>query len=142
MTTSSIEKYIRIILLFLLTLFLAVHFPSKVNGLEIDVEIAPNMINVEGNMEAFVIHTNIAYGLVDLESVTLTVNETEVLVDRSKMDSLGQFDVIIPLFLIEEALVIGVENDFYLQGRTWNGELFWGVDRILVIDKSMQVGKL
>lgn len=144
MHTTMTRKIYRTLLASLFVLLLCIHFPTGSYGLEASIDLAPNIINLNGSMETFVIHTNIAYRIVAAETVTLN-GET---IYGWKMDSLGLFDAIILLSDIEDSLIVGELNDFLLEGKIDYDndgvvdEEFWGVDKILVIDKASKPGKL
>ena len=140
MNNIRIEKTLHALLLAFIILLLAILFPTRANGFEVNMDLAPHIINMSGNMETFVIHTNIAYGIVDPHSVTLNGDENYIY--GWKMDSLGNFDAIILLSDIADTLVTGEDNVFLLKGLTWEGEPFWAVDELLVIEKALHTGKL
>ena len=141
MNNSLIKKFSRpMVAGVLLLLFLLFPFAPKAHGLDAAIDVAPNIINVGGSMESFVIHTNIPYGLVD--PVTVTVNDVPLY--AWKRDSLGFFDAIVLRSDIEEFLEVGVENAITLDGWTTDivPEFFSASEDVLIIDKASKPGLL
>lgn len=103
------------------------------HGMEIGVDVAPRIINVDGKAPSFVVHTDLAYGLVDPATVVLN----GVPISRWKMDSLGNFDAIVRLGDIVAELEPGRHNLFLLEGmtRTEPPEPFWGAEEVLVVEQ-------
>lgn len=129
----------------LLAAMLVAHFPITASSFEIGINPAPHIINVNGSMETFVIHTNLYYvlgGDIRVDTDTVTVNAVPIY--SWKVDDLGYFDAIVLLEDIEETLLIGQYNLFLLEGRITDDEdtYFWGTEELLVIDKAMGPGKI
>jgi len=138
MNKSLLKKMGRPVLAGLLFLLLSVPFAPKAHALDVAIDVAPNIINVGGLMESFVIHTNIPYGLVDPD----TVKVNGVPLYAWKMDSLGLFDAIVLLSDIEGTLEVGVENPITLDGITSDSEYFSASEDVLIIDKAIKPGLL
>lgn len=121
-----------------LFLLLAFCLVSTAHALDASIDVAPNIINVEGSMESFVIHTNIPYGIVNPESVTVN----GIPLYAWKRDSLGLFDAIVLLSDIEATLEVGLENAITLEGWTSDivSEFFSASEDVLVIGKASQPG--
>ena len=140
MNNSLFKKISRPVVAGVLLLLLLVPFAPKAHGLDIAIDVAPNIINVGGSMERFVIHTNISYGLVDPG----TVKVNDVPLYAWKMDSLGFFDAIVLMSDVEGTLEVGMENAITLDGWT-NGiepEFFSASEDVLIIDKASRPGLL
>ena len=107
---------------------------SYSDELEIEIDIAPNVLNIQSAGTVVTVHTDIAYWMVD--AYTLTLNELEI---RSwKADNQGNF---VAKFLMDdvkalalEELDIGDYNEFVLEGETKDGVEFFGTQEILIID--------
>lgn len=97
----------------------------------IDIQVAPNVLNLQNNGEVVTVHTDIAYWSVEATSVSLNGIE----IDHWKADNQGNF---VAKFLIEEIknlpLNIGEYNTLTLEGNTKDGELFTGSYEVKVID--------
>jgi len=99
--------------------------------LAIDIDVAPNVLNLQNQGEVVTVHTDIAYSLVTGASVSLN----DVAIDWWKSDNQGNF---VAKFAIEDIkdlpLNIGEYNTLELQGETTGGEAFWGTAEIRVIN--------
>ena len=114
----------------LLMIFL--NAPTECYGFEIDIDVAPNVLNILSQGEVVTVHTNIGYSLVDVESVYLN----DVPIDHSKVDNRGYF---VAKFLMDaiknlDGLIIGDYNTLKLVGATTEGEAFLGQQEIMVIE--------
>ncbi len=108
------------------------------HALEIEIDIAPAVLNLQNNGQVVTVHTDIAYGLVDVSTVYLN----GVAIDSWKADDRGNF---VAKFLIEEiksleGLIIDDYNTLQMVGVTIDGEAFAGTQDILVIN-NVPVGK-
>ncbi len=113
-------------------------FPSTTLALEIDIDVAPNVLNIQSQGEVVSVHTNILIGQVVGGSVML--NDIEI--EWWKSDNRGNF---VAKFLMSEvkALYNGGDLDpvelpgeitLVLVGDTIDGEVFTGSQTITVID--------
>ncbi len=99
----------------------------------IDIQVAPNVLNLKNNGQVVTVHTDLSFGSVSATSVTLN----GVVIDHWKADNQGNF---VAKFLIEEIknlpLNIGELNTLVLEGTKTNGEAFIGSYDVLVISKG------
>ena len=105
-------------------------YPSPTLAFEIEIDVAPNVLNIQSKSVVVTVHTDIAYSLVDVSSVSLN----GVLISHWKSDARGNF---VAKFLSDEiktldGLIIG-DNTLTLLGKTNDGA-FFGVQEIMVID--------
>jgi hypothetical protein len=103
---------------------------------EIEIDIAPNVLNIQSEGTAVTVHTDIAYWTV--EAYTLTLNGIDI--KSWKADNQGNFvakfwmDEVKALALEAEDMTIGDYNEFVLLGENKAGEVFLGTQEILIID--------
>ena len=104
--------------------------------LDISIDIAPNVLNMESGGRVVTVHTDIDYDEVDPKSVYLISNGDSVGIKSWKADDRGNFVAKFPMSDIKmlEALDIGEFNTFTLVGETVHGETFCGEQDIMVID--------
>jgi len=110
---------------------------SYSDELEIEIDIAPNVLNIQSSGTVVTVHTDIAYWMV--EAFTLTLEGLEI--SSWKADNQGNF---VAKFLMAEVkalkdLEIGDYNEFELSGwtkdrETEDGVEFFGTQKILIID--------
>jgi len=97
----------------------------------IDIQVAPNVLNLQNNGQVVTVHTDVAYWSVEATSVSLNGIE----IDHWKADDQGNF---VAKFLIEEIknlpLNIGELNTLTLEGTYTSGEAFTGSYDVKVID--------
>ncbi len=119
-------------LLILLTIFAIGFFPNIVRSQEIiEIQVSPNVLNLQNSGEVVTVHTDIAYGLVVGASVTL--NDVEI--DWWKSDNQGNFVAKFDIIDIKDLpLNIGELNTLKLTGTTIYGETFTGISEILVVN--------
>jgi hypothetical protein len=95
---------------------------------EIEIDVAPSVLNLSNSGTVVTVHTDIAYSAVD--GATVTLNGIEI--DWWKSDSRGYF---VAKFDIDE--VKGIVDPgpclLRMEGETKSGELFWGEQQITVI---------
>ena len=108
--------------------------PTKCYGFdtEIEIDISPNVLNIQSESTIVTVHTDIAYSLVVGASVFLN----GVAIDWWKSDDRGNF---VAKFVSDEiktldGLKIGDYNTLTLNGFTTGGEAFIGTQDIMVID--------
>ena len=102
----------------------------------IDIDVAPNTLNLQSEGTVVTVHTDIAYGAVDVSSVYLN----GILIHSWKADNRGNF---VAKFLMEEVkllegLVIDGYNMLKIVGLTTDNEAFWGEQQIYVVDNVPQ----
>lgn len=97
----------------------------------IDIQVSPNVLNLQNNGQVVTVHTDIAYSLV----VAQTVSMNGIAINSWKADLQGNF---VAKFLMSEIvglpLNIGEYNDLTLTGTKTDGTTFTGTDQILVIN--------
>ena len=108
--------------------------PAKCYGfdIEIEIDVSPNVLNIQSESAIVTVHTDIAYNLVTGASVFLN----GAAIDWWKSDDRGNF---VAKFLSDEiktldGLIIGDYNTLTLNGYTTAGEAFIGTQDIKVID--------
>jgi hypothetical protein len=106
--------------------------PAKCYGFEIEIDVSPNVLNIQSESTVVTVHTDIAYSLVVGASVFLN----GVAIDWWKSDDRGNF---VAKFVSDEiktldGLIIGDYNKLTLNGFTTGGEPFIGMQDIMVID--------
>jgi len=106
--------------------------PAKCHAFDIEIDVSPNVLNIQSNSTIVTVHTDIAYNLVVGASVLLN----GVAIDWWKSDDRGNF---VAKFESDEiktldGLIIGDYNTLVLLGYTTGGEAFIGTQDILVID--------
>lgn len=104
---------------------------SSFSQTTIDIQVSPNVLNLQNNGQVVTVHTDIAYSTVDAETVMMN----GIVIDSWKADDNGFF---VAKFIMSEIvglpLNIGDYNDLTLTGSTYSGEAFTGTDQILVIN--------
>ncbi|MBE0637255.1 MAG: hypothetical protein IH598_01890 [Bacteroidales bacterium] len=99
----------------------------------IEIQVAPNVLNLKNNGQVVTVHTDLAYGAVAATTVTLN----GIAIDHWKADNQGNF---VAKFLIEEIknlpLNINQLNTLTLEGTKANGETFIGSYDVMVINKG------
>jgi hypothetical protein len=108
------------------------HAPATCHAEEITIDVAPNTLNLQSNGKIVTVHTDIAYGSVDVSSVYIN----GIAIASWKADNRGNF---VAKFSMEEVkqldgLIIGDYNTLQLVGLTTDGEPFWGEQDIMVIE--------
>ena len=106
--------------------------PAKCYGFDIEIDVSPNVLNIQSESTIVTVHTDIAYNIVVGASVFLN----GVTIDWWKSDDRGNF---VAKFNSEEiktldGLIIGDYNTLVLTGYTTGGEAFVGTQDIMVID--------
>ena len=131
MRTSRVNLVAGCVLAVALGCFL---YPSTSFGLDIDIviDVAPNVLNIQSASNVVTVHTDIAYSLVEGSSVFL--NGVEI--SHWKSDNRGNF---VAKFLANEiktldGLIIGDYNTLVLTGYTIDYDAFIGTQDIMVID--------
>ena len=110
--------------------FLAI-FAAPVQAFEIEIDVAPATLNLQNQGQCVTVHTDIAFGEVDVHSVFIN----GIAIDSWKADNQGNF---VAKFLINEIknlpLNIGDYNTLTLIGNTVYNEAFSGSQDIMVIN--------
>ena len=106
--------------------------PAKCYGFDIEIDVSPNVLNIQSQSTVVTVHTDIAYSLVVGASVFLN----GVAIDWWKSDDRGNF---VAKFVSDEiktleGLIIGDYNTLTLIGFTTSEEVFEGTQDIMVID--------
>ena len=106
--------------------------PAKCYGFDINIDVSPNVLNIQSESSIVTVHTDIAYNLV----VGVSVFLNGVAIDWWKSDDRGNF---VAKFVSDEiktldGLIIGDYNTLVLNGFTTGGEAFIGTQDIMVID--------
>ena len=120
----------------LLTVFLLISLGLKAQVVEI--EVAPNVINIESRGTVVTVHTDISFGFVDVSTCYLN----GIFIKSYKADSRGFF---VAKFNIDdvkelEGLKINGMNTLILTGKEKDGNSFSGSQEIQVI-KVIPKGK-
>jgi hypothetical protein len=106
--------------------------PTVCSGEEITIEVAPATLNLKSNGTVVTVHTDVAYGQVDVATVYLQ----GVAINSWKADNRGFF---VAKFLMEEiktleGLVIDGYNTLQFVALTIYDEEIWGEADVMVID--------
>ena len=108
--------------------------PAKCYGFDIEIDVSPNVLNIQSQSTIVTVHTDIAYNIVAGASVFLN----GVAIDWWKSDDRGNF---VAKFVSDEikildGLIIGDYNTLTLTGFTSGEEAFIGSQDIMVIDNE------
>jgi hypothetical protein len=119
-------------LLFGALTLLMIQFPLLCAAFEITIEVAPKTLNIQSDGQVVTVHTDIAYGAVDVSSVYLN----GVLIRSWKADNRGNFVAKFSMDDVKslDGLVIDGYNTLQFVGLTVDGEAFSGEQDIMVID--------
>jgi len=106
--------------------------PAKCYAFDIEIDVSPNVLNIQSESTIVTVHTDIAYNIVVGASVFLN----GVAIDWWKSDDRGNF---VAKFVSDEiktldGLIIGNYNTLTLIGYTTDEEAFVGTQDIMVID--------
>ena len=107
-------------------------YPSTTLGFEIQIDVSPNVLNIQSASTVVTVHTDISYDLVLGASVYLN----GVAIDWWKSDDRGNFVAKFDSDEIKtlDGLIIGDYNTLVLSGYTIDGEAFMGSQDIKVIE--------
>ncbi|MBU0968886.1 MAG: hypothetical protein KKA54_21220 [Proteobacteria bacterium] len=130
-------------LLFCFLTFSPVLFPASVSAFDIEIDVSPNVLNIESPVEELTVHTNIAFAEVNCSTVELDVAGS-ITVPRlyCKSDNRGYFVgkfAAAPLKDSADKLAIDEYNTFIMTGTaimtdtTTEVEEFSGKQEIKVI---------
>ena len=106
--------------------------PAQCHAIDIEIDVSPNVLNIQSKSTIVTVHTDIAYSIV----VGATVFLNGVAIDWWKSDDRGNF---VAKFVSDEiktleGLIIGDYNTLTLNGFTTGEEAFIGTQDIMVID--------
>ena len=117
-------------------LALVIFLPITSFSLEITIDVAPNVLNLQNNGQVVTIHTDIDYHLVQASTVYLN----GIAIQSYKSDLRGNFVAKFDIEAVKDLpLVIDGYNTLTMEGVTTTNEEFFGSQDILVIDKSAVV---
>ena len=107
-------------------------YPSTTLAFDIQIDVAPNVLNIQSKSVVVTVHTDIAYSVV----VGSTVFLNGVEINHWKSDARGNF---VAKFLSDEiktldGLIIDDYNTLVLTGYDIDGDAFIGEQDIQVID--------
>ena len=113
-------------------LFIVTLTTTQCHAFDIEIDVSPNVLNIQSNSSIVTVHTDIAYSIVVGASVFLN----GVAIDWWKSDDRGNF---VAKFESDEikrldGLIMGDYNELILNGFTTGGEAFIGAQDIMVID--------
>mgnify|MGYP001415072775 CR=1 FL=1 len=128
MITISKNKFLLLSTLIAVLVFLPLTVKSQII---IDIQVSPNVLNLQNSGEVVTVHTDIAYGLV----VGATVTLNDVAISWWKSDDQGNFVAKFNISDIKNLpLKIGDLNTLVLTGTTINGDEFIGSYDVKVIN--------
>jgi len=112
--------------------------PAQCQAYDIEIDVSPNVLNIQSESTVVTVHTDIAYSLV----VGATVFLNDVAINWWKSDDRGNF---VAKFLSDEiktldGLITGDYNTLVLTGYTTEGDSFVGAQEIMVIDNIPKGG--
>ena len=107
-------------------------YPSTTLGFDIEIDIAPNVLNIQSESVVVTVHTDIAYG--DVVGSSVFLNGVEI--SHWKSDARGNF---VAKFLSDQVktldgLIIDDYNTLVLTGYTTLDDVFIGKQDIKVIN--------
>jgi len=107
--------------------------PTDAPVMQITIEVAPNVLNIQSEGQVVTVHTNLAYSYVVASSVLLN----GVKIDSWKADDRGNFVAKFAMSAIKNLpLNIGQLNTLRLDGTTTDGKAFWGSKAITVVSNA------
>ena len=132
MVSRKMKKLYLPVLCFMALSLVFFQVPAKCYAFDIEIDVSPNVLNIQSQSTIVTVHTDIAYSLVVGASVFLN----GVAIDWWKADDRGNF---VAKFVSDEiktldGLIIGDYNTLTLNGFTTGGEAFIGTQDIMVID--------
>lgn len=111
--------------------FFALFTAGAAQAMEVSIDVAPRVLNIQSDGQVVTIHTSLVYEDVDVATVYLN----GVAIASWKEDSRGYF---VAKFLMEDIkglpLTIDEYNKLTLVGITYDREAFWGEQEIMVIN--------
>ena len=136
MRLSKMKMITGCCVLLLAGLFLS---PTISYSYDLEIDIAPNVLNIQSSGTVVTVHTDIAYWAVDVSSVFLN----GVLIQSWKADNQGNFVAKFSMDTVKElpGLIIGDDNTLQLIGLDTDGVAFRAVQDIRVIDVAASQGR-
>jgi len=136
-----LKKLIKLCLPLMCCMALALVFsqiPGNCYALDIEIDVSPNVLNIQSESTVVTVHTDIDYNLVVGASVLLN----GVAIDWWKADDRGNF---VAKFMSDEiksldGLIVDDYNTLVLIGHTTDGEEFFGSQDIMVINNIPKCG--
>jgi hypothetical protein len=111
--------------------------PTEGHALEIMIDIAPNVLNIQSTGVVVTVHTDIGFG--DVNAPTVCLNG--VTISSWKADNRGNFVAKFSMVDVKALpLTIDAYNTFTMEGETTSGEKFSGTQDILVINREPRSG--
>lgn len=107
----------------------------------VEIDVAPNVINLGSSSTWVTVHTDITFSLVNVGTVVLSVEESDITEDECFADERGNLVAKFPMSDVKEILNAGMIT-FKLSGYTTGNSYFCGVQIIRVFDNSGQPGKM
>ncbi len=106
--------------------------PAISHSFEIEIDISPNVLNIQSEGTVVTVHTDIAYWAVNVHSVFLN----DVYIQSWKADNQGNFVAKFSMETVKELpeLIIGDYNTLTITGADTDGKAFVGEQKIKVID--------
>ena len=131
------EKIKKLSLLLTLVMLVVMN-PVTLFSQDIEIQVSPNILNLQSNGVVVTIHTDVAYSLVDASTVTLNAVE----IQSWKADDQGNFVAKFNMDDIKDMdMDIGEYNTLTLEGITTDDEPFTGSEEVLVIN-NVPKGKI
>jgi hypothetical protein len=101
--------------------------------IDVAIKISPHVLNLSKPGDCLTVHTDISYSAVAGQTVSLN----GVAIQSWKSDNRGNFVAKFNMAdIVDLPLQIGAYNRFEMTGETNSGEIFCGVEEILVIDNA------
>lgn len=99
---------------------------------DIEIDVAPNVLNIQSSGTVVTVHTDIAYWTV--VGSTVLLNDVEI--QSWKADNRGNFVAKFSMDAIKalDGLIIGEYNEFTMVGVDTDGDAFSGTQEIRIID--------
>jgi hypothetical protein len=131
MKTLRVKQIISVMMLSVALVMLQAHKVSEQATIQIEIQVSPNVLNLNNQGEVVTIHTDIAYGAVAASTVTLN----GIAIDHWKADNQGNF---VAKFLMNEIkglpFNLGGYNLMEMTGETRDGDAFYGSSMIKVVN--------
>jgi hypothetical protein len=106
--------------------------PAASFALEAEIDVAPNVLNIQSQGTVVTVHTDLSYGSVDVYTVFLN----GIAIQSWKADNQGNFVAKFSMSAVKslDGLIIGGYNTLQFVGLLGDGEPFVGEQDIKVID--------
>jgi len=107
--------------------------PTDAPAIQITIEVAPNVLNIQSEGQVVTVHTELAYSSVVASSVMLN----GVKIDSWKADDRGNFVAKFLMSAIKSLpLALGQLNTLRIDGTTTDGKEFWGSKAVMVVSNA------